>query len=145
MIINDYNNEIEIKKIEEIKQNIKDHYYEYNVEKNTSLFLFIISLPASFMALSKGLMNVFLLNNLISTICLVCFDENNRKLKELKKYKLYLSMKDDLEKEENEDILDVIEKEKIYQIPLDINSISKYSYYDIKLLKKELDRRNLNK
>jgi len=63
MIINDYNNEIEIKKIEEIKQNIKDHYYEYNVEKNTSLFLFIISLPASFMALSKGLMNVFLLNN----------------------------------------------------------------------------------
>ena len=63
---------------------------------------------------------------------------------ELKKYRKFLSIRDELKKEENKNILDVIEFEKIYQDPrgIIIDNLDNYSLTDISLIKKELKRRN---
>lgn len=63
------------------------------------------------------------------------------KYAELEKYHNYFLIKDDLEKEENKDILNVIEFEKMYQIPINPNTIDGYSALDMRTLKKEINRR----
>ena len=63
------------------------------------------------------------------------------KYKELSKYHNYLSMREELKKPENRDILDIIEFDKIYQKPLNITTVDDYSVTELKILKKEIDRR----
>lgn len=72
---------------------------------------------------------------------------DKRKLKELKKYRMFLDIRKDLEKKENKNILDVIEFDKLYQDPrgIVIENLDNYSYSDIKVIKKELKRRNNTK
>lgn len=64
------------------------------------------------------------------------------KLKELKKFRLYYSIKDELNKLENQDITKIIEAESIYRDPINIGTLDNFSFSEIKLLKKELKRRN---
>lgn len=85
--------------------------------------------------------NITLLLILLLIICRYNYKENSRKLKELKKYKLFLEMIDDLDYINNSNILKSVEPENIYQIPLDINTLDRYSYSEIKTIKKELKKR----
>lgn len=61
----------------------------------------------------------------------------NKKVNELKKYKLFLEMVKDLDEINKSGILKCIEFENIYQIPLDITTIDEYSYSDIKKIYKK--------
>ena len=61
----------------------------------------------------------------------------NKKVNELKKYKLFLEMVKDLDEINKSGILKCIEFENIYQIPLDITTVDEYSYSDIKKIYKK--------
>lgn len=61
----------------------------------------------------------------------------NKKVNELKKYKLFLEMVKDLDEINKSGILKCVEFENIYQIPLDITTIDEYSYCDIKKIYKK--------
>ena len=50
-------------------------------------------------------------------------------------------MREELKKPENRDILDIIEFDKIYQKPLNITTVDDYSVTELRILKKEIDRR----
>lgn len=67
-----------------------------------------------------------------------------RKLKcqlyELKKYKLFLEMSDDVARGNGEIPLEVVDHDKIYQVPLGINTVDRYSYGQVKTLYKEFYR-----
>lgn len=63
------------------------------------------------------------------------------KYNELDKYHDYIIIKDDLEKKENSNILDIIEVDKIHQVPINLNTIDEYSNRNIKILKREIERR----
>ena len=67
-----------------------------------------------------------------------------KKYIELKKYHIFLEIKDELKKKENNDILNVIEFDKLYQDPkgIVIDNLDNYSIFDIKIIKKELKRRS---
>lgn len=84
--------------------------------------------------------NLTLLLILLLMICLYNYKINSRKLKELKKYKLFLEMLDDIDYINKSNILKTIEPENIYQVPLDINTLDKYSYNDIKIINKQLKK-----
>ena len=71
----------------------------------------------------------------------LCSD-HNAKINELKKYKLFLEMTRDNEKRSiNDSVLDCIEPDKLYQIPLNLNTIDDYSYRDVKLLYKKMKQK----
>ena len=63
---------------------------------------------------------------------------------DLKKYRIFLEIKEDLKKEEHKNILDCIEFERIYQDPrgVVIDNLDNYSYFDIKTIKKEIKRQS---
>ena len=82
---------------------------------------------------SLTLLLIFLL-----LISIYNYKENSKKIKELKKYKLFLEMLDNIDYINNSNILKCIEPENIYQIPLDINTLDRYSYNNIKTIKKKL-------
>lgn len=67
----------------------------------------------------------------------------SKKIKELKKYKLFLEMtKDNPMRKVDDEWLDYIEFDKLYQIPLNVNTVDDYSYSDIKLLSKKMKEKN---
>lgn len=76
---------------------------------------------------------------LISSMNLI---ETYEKLKEMKKFRLYHSMKKELDKPENLDITKIIEFDPMYREPINIGTLDKFSYNDVKMIKKELKRRN---
>ena len=65
----------------------------------------------------------------------------NKTLKELKKYKLFLEMVDDVEYINKSDILKCVDFEPIYLKPFDINTLDDYTYGDVKKINKELKLR----
>ena len=74
-------------------------------------------------------------------VCKYIYKENSKRIRELKKYKLFLEMLDDIDYINNSNILKLVEPENIYQIPLDINTLDRYSYGEIKTINKELKKR----
>lgn len=62
----------------------------------------------------------------------------NKKIRELKKYKLFLEMVDDIELINSSDILKSIEFENIYLKPFDIDTLDDYTYGEVKTIHKEL-------
>lgn len=62
------------------------------------------------------------------------------KIKELKKYKMFLEMtKDNPSKGLNDEWLNYIECDKIYQIPMNINTLDNYNYSDVKYIYKKFN------
>ena len=66
---------------------------------------------------------------------------NSKKLKELKKYKLFFEMEKDLSIINNSAFLKCIEFENMYQIPVDIETIDSYTYGEMKSIYKEYKKR----
>lgn len=139
----DPNHEEEIKE-KMISQIIKRDLKFYNkckIDYIGSTIVFLASLPLSLESLKKDLTIVFIIATIIGAKSLMELCENRKKLKELKKYRMYLEIAEELEKEENKNILDVIEFDKMYQVPLNLNTLDGYKNWEIKTLRKEINRR----
>lgn len=59
-------------------------------------------------------------------------------LKELKKYKLFLEMIDDIDYINSGKFLNCVEPDSLFQIPLGIDTLDRYSYGDIKIINRTL-------
>ena len=69
--------------------------------------------------------------------CGSCLVKASREKKELKKYRLFLEMVQDLDKINDPDFLACIMPEKLYQTPVDITTIDNISTGDMKILYKK--------
>lgn len=58
------------------------------------------------------------------------------RVNELKKYELFLELRQDMTAQDEQSLLDTIEFDHFYQIPLNINTLDEYSYRDVKRLHK---------
>lgn len=139
-LIKDIENELEIF----AKKRDKDLYKSIEIEKNRNLILFLVSLPLSLMSIKKNILSIIIVSLLINGYSFCKYLENRNKLKELKKYRLYLGMMNDLKKDENKDITKVIEFDSFYREPININTLDSFSLNDVKVIKKELRRRSSN-
>jgi len=62
------------------------------------------------------------------------------KVKELKKYKIFIEMIDQLKLVDNTELLKCVEFDNIYQIPISLSTIDEYSYAEVKCIRRELKR-----
>lgn len=141
-----YNEKIK-EMLEQATKRDKELYYKYKkhlvgdikaLVKATVLFAFISKGNTQLLGCILFVIYLFYLKYVINDLS---------KYNELKKYHTFLEIKEELEKRENVDILDVIEFDKIYQDPrgIKIDNLDNYSSHDISMIKKELKRRNQEK
>ena len=140
----DPNHELEIQEriIKQAIEREKELLKRYNYEEIISSIIFFMSLPTTCIGWTKGPLNLLIISGIISVLSAIKLIKTKRRLKDIKKYRMYLDMKEDLEKKENKDIYKILEHESCYQIDLDLKTIDKYSYGDVKTLKKEIEKRN---
>ena len=140
----DPNHELEIQEriIKQAIERENELLKKYNYKEIMSSIIFLMSLPTTCIGWTKGPLNLLIISGLISLLSGIKLIKTTRRLNDIKKYRMYLDMKDDLKKKENSNIYKLIEHEGCYQIDLDLTTIDKYRYGDVKTLKKEIDRRN---
>ena len=73
----------------------------------------------------------------ISSIVLA--NKERKRKQELKKYKMFLEIYKDLPKVNESKLLEVVEPDHMYQIPLNINNLDKYSYGEMKIIYKKFN------
>lgn len=73
----------------------------------------------------------------ISSIVLA--NKERKRKKELMKYKMFLEIYKDLPKINESKLLEEIEPDHMYQIPLNINNLDKYSYGEMKVIYKKFN------
>lgn len=134
--------ELDDKLLELAKKRDEETFVDTRFAFDKDLMIFLLTAPVAIAGAMTGVWTIFVIAGLISLHYGSKLPKELSKLNELKKYRLYISMMDELAKDENKNILDVIEFEKLYQVPLSINTLDRYSYGDMKVLKKELKRRN---
>lgn len=81
----------------------------------------------------------------MSTMAIKITADSKKQLNELKKYRIYLNMRKELEKQENKDITKILEIDPYRRKKLNINTIDEFKLREVKLIKKELKRRSNNK
>lgn len=100
--------------------------------KSTYLSGSVISSLAVSLAQNKnknilsGFFLAFLLFNIYK------YRDSSKKIKELKKYKLFLELLPNLNEVNTSEILKCIEFDNIYQVPIDITNLDEYSYNKVK-------------
>ena len=120
-----------LKRDEELYDKIHKDVKLYFTEMLLSLLSVILCL--------KGDMQLLLCISFIAgAIASMNLSASYEKLKEMKKFRLYHSIKDELEKPENKNITKVIEIDPLYREPIHIGTLDKFSYHDVKMIKKEL-------
>lgn len=62
------------------------------------------------------------------------------KIKELKKYKIFMEIMEELKTVNNTELLKCIEIDNFYQIPLSLATLDEYTYGEVKSIQKELTR-----
>lgn len=72
------------------------------------------------------------------------YRDSSKKIKELKKYKLFLELLPHLNEVNTSEILKCIEFDNIYQIPVDITTLDEYSYNQIKTIYKTYKEKSKN-
>lgn len=120
----------------------KNLYEKYKKYLKIDLLEFLLSIFA--LGLSQNVKLIFCIAILYLPFLLAKSLKDITKYIELEKYHDYLSIREDLKKTENRDILDIIEFDKIYQKPLNITTVDDYSAINLKILKKEINRRKNN-
>ena len=120
----------------------KNLYEKYKKYIKTDLIKFLFSI--SILKISTKVELLFCIMFIYITFLIEKSLSDISKYKELSKYHDYLSIREDLKKIENRDILDIIEFDKIYQKPLNITTVDDYSAINLKILKKEINRRKNN-
>ena len=140
----DPNHELEIQEriLKQAIEREEELLKKYNKDEIISTILFLISLPTAYISMTKAPMIIFLVSSIVAFLSGKKLIKTRKRLKDIKKYRMYLDIKEDLEKKENSDIYDIIEFDKFLQVKLDLTTIDKYRYSDVKALKKEINRRN---
>lgn len=114
------------------------------IYKETKIYLSqtLLSIIPLILCLKEDLQLLLCLTFIAGLISSMNLSESYEKLKEMKKFRLYHSMKKELDKPENLDITKIIEFDPMYREPINIGTLDKFSYNDVKMIKKELKRRN---
>lgn len=114
--------------------------YDYNFKRNINL----INLSVSALSLSA-----FVGNNktfvFYFTLCFIIFNIirsiiNTSKIRELKKYKLFFELYNELDKINNSKLLKELEFDNFHREKISINTLDNYSYGDIKYLYKSVKK-----
>lgn len=140
-----YAKELDSKLLDLAKKRDEETFSDVRFQFDKDLMIFLLTAPVAIASAMASVGVLFIIAGSISLYFASKLPKDKWKLNELKKYRLYISMMDELAKTENINILDAIEFERIWQIPLSINTIDRYSYRDMKVLKKELKRKNNKK
>lgn len=124
-----------LKRDEELYDKLYKKTKEYFAQTLLSLITLIMSI--------KGEIQLTLcLSFIAGLIASMNLTESYEKLKEMKKFRLYHSMKEKLDNPENKDITKIIEFDPMYRDPINMGTLDKFTYNDVKMIKKELKRRN---
>ena len=102
----------------------------------------LLSILSAILCAKGNLQFLFCVAFIIGLVSSYKFTESYAKLKEMKKFRLYHSIKEELDKPENKDITKVIEFDPLYREPINMGTLDKFTYGDVKTIKKELKRRN---
>lgn len=105
---------------------------------NTILLLVNLSLMPCF--INNNDSTIIALSILILVAIIYKRRKNKKQIKELKKYKMFLEMINDIEYINNAGVLKCIEFENIYQKPFDIDTLDEYSYSDVKTIYKKVKK-----
>lgn len=130
---------------EMVEQAIKRNNDLYNkINKETKIYLTqnLVNILSIILCVKGDLQFLFCICFLLGLYVFKNLTDNYAKLKELKKFRLYLSMKEELEKPENKDITKIIEFDPLYREPINMGTLDKFTYGEVKSIKKELKRRN---
>ena len=139
--------ELKINELEEtmIKQAIRrdDYYYDLiQTEIKRSAAIINLLSASTILAVHSNAILIVCLNLVMLIAKLKKYIKDKSKLKELKKYRLFLNMYKELKKDENKNITDILQFDKIYQIPiLDVNTIDDFSLKDVETINDELKKR----
>lgn len=141
-----YSKETEEKIIKQmIEQALKrdEELYNYTYKEEKIFFTEMLLSILSYIYSLKGELQLLLCVSFIAgLIASMNLSVSYEKLKEMKKFRLYHSIKEELDKPENQDITKIIEFDPMYREPINIGSLDKFTYGDVKAIKKELKRRN---
>lgn len=114
------------------------------VYKETKVYLSqtLLSIIPIILSLKEDLQLLLCLAFIAGLIATMNLTESYEKLKEMKKFRLYHSMKEELDNPENKDITKIIEFDPVYREQINMGTLDKFTYNDVKMIKKELKRRN---
>lgn len=89
---------------------------------------------------SRGYFSIEFFMLILTFICIKRVVKTSKKLRELKKYKLFLEMINDLDTINNSDFLKCVEFDKFHQIDFDINNLDQYTLGDVMAIKDNLQK-----
>ena len=134
--------DIEKKMLEQAKERDEIYFDVIEKEVKRSLSIIYLLLSSTFLASYNKAILVICLNILLLIITSKNYFKNKKRLDELKKYRLFLSMYEDLKDDKNKNIVDILEFDKIYQHPfLTFNTIDNFKLSEVEGIKKEIIRR----
>ena len=102
--------------------------------KNRSQYLSLLSCLCSLICMSKNEQELGFAMFLILAYNLYNYIARNQKLRELKKYKLFLELTDNLDTVNSSSYMKNIDPDNIFQAPLDINTVDDFTYRNVKML-----------
>lgn len=120
-------------------EELYDKTYKETLMDLSQTLLSMITVILSLKSESQLLLCFSFIVGLIGTTNLI---NNYEKLREMKKFRLYNFMKEELDKKENQDITKIIEFDPFYREPINMGTLDNFSYRAVKNIKKELKRRN---
>lgn len=135
-------NNIEQEMIKQARNRDEELFEKVYWEKKKYILQFAASFIPLTMSAKIQFALVFYIAFIYATVKLYQIVKTHKKLEELKKYRLFLGMQSELEKEKNSDITKIIEIDPYERKEININTLDDFSYNDVKIIKKELKRRN---
>lgn len=103
-------------------------------------FTFVLSSCLNVLSISRQKDLISLISLLIAIISLKDLRTIKKRIAELKKYRLFIDMMEELKTIDISKLLECVEFDHMYQIPLDLCHIDEYSYGDMKRIRKNLDK-----
>ena len=135
----EHENKILKRMLEQAKTRDREMYDAWERLKKNAFLGFSLSFILFLLSFCSKSVILIIFMLFVSAVCLEQYLDYHNKFKELKKYRMYLSIMEELKKPENIKLLKELEFDEIYQMPLNISTLDYFNYNDIKFLKKELD------
>lgn len=110
-----------------------------NLKRVLARFTLGLSGYLNVLAISRQQDLIYIISLICGIISLKDLRDIRKKVAELKKYRLFIDMMEELKTVNESKLLECVEFEHIYQIPLDICHIDEYSYGEMKRIRKNLD------
>ena len=109
------------------------------IKKQLAKFTTMLASYLSVLSISKQKDLISIISILIAIISLKNYRDMKKKIKELKKYQIFIDMMDELKGVNESKLLECIEFEHMHQIPLTINHLDEYSFGEMKRIRNNLD------